>query len=649
MRAVIKMSAVLACSLAFCGLSADDFIFGACTHRETVPGYLNVLSQSGVDYVRDHATWNRCEDEKGKPFLPSYYIEFVDKAKSFNLKTLNILCYSNKLYDNGGYPRSEEAVEAYVKYAETTVRGFKGKCNLYQIWNEWDGGCGMPKELHGTGDPASYMKLLAATYPRIKAIDPDAVVISNSVCTGDAYLKDLIKLDLMKHCDAIGLHTYNYSKERTAEKWYERMQGVDKFIRDANGGKSFPVYITEMGWPTHCNAKNGSSEEYSADSMAKLYLFALTMPFIKGVWWYEFRDGGLDNKYNEDNFGMVRPDLTPKKSFFVMRDLTSLFKGAAFVERIDVKDPDVWLLKYKAKDGRDLVAAWTSKSDVDYVLNFSMPASSKPDCTVTALGYGSVNTSFFKASEKSDRTKFQMTVRNRPYVLGGKLDALKIDSIKAVDYPVSELKDRKLVFCVPSDAAKAYSTASGKTPVKYKLADYVTLEEKLPRADKGDLDASFTISWTKDKLFLNIEVIDDVHFQEATGSSTWKGDGVQMAFSYPTSGAISDKDVQHIDLDIALTKTGAMVYRQYGSKSLKEGEVSAIKTDIQRDGNTLTYKLEIPTAELGLPDLKAGAAIGFSILVNDHDGKGRKGFLRWGDGIGTGKDPALYKWIIMED
>ena len=42
-------------------------------------------------------------------------------------------------------------------------------------------------------------------------------------------------------------------------------------------------------------------------------------------------------------------------------------------------------------------------------------------------------------------------------------------------------------------------------------------------------------------------------------------------------------------------------------------------------------------------------SIGFSLLVNDNDGQGRRGWMEWSSGIGNNKDPLLYGSIIFKD
>jgi len=109
-----------------------------------------------------------------------------------------------------------------------------------------------------------------------------------------------------------------------------------------------------------------------------------------------------------------------------------------------------------------------------------------------------------------------------------------------------------------------------------------------------------------------------------------------------------ERDQKHVDIDVALTKDGPKAYRQYVVGDLTQGPADDIKVKAERKDGKTVYELEIPVASVGLPELKKGDAIGFSLLVNDNDGEGRKGYLHWGDGIGNGKDPSQYNWIILE-
>jgi len=49
-----------------------------------------------------------------------------------------------------------------------------------------------------------------------------------------------------------------------------------------------------------------------------------------------------------------------------------------------------------------------------------------------------------------------------------------------------------------------------------------------------------------------------------------------------------------------------------------------------------------PWKELNPLEPGRGKLFSFSILVNDNDGAGRRGWIEWASGIGQGKNPKLY-------
>jgi len=437
------------------GENIQPFIFGVGTHHGSEPGYYEELKQAGVMANRDDFAWSACEKEKGVVKVPDSFGKYIDRCLANGMSTICILDYGNKFYEDGGYPRSAEAIEGFVRYSEAVVKELKGKVKYYQVWNEWDGGCGMRG--HGRGDAESYVKLLAAVSPRIKAIDPSIVVIANSVCTGDDFLKKTVNLGVLKYCDAVALHTYFYGnpKQTPENYWYPRMQNVDKMLREANGGKPFPLFATEFGVPTHVG-QNGSTESHSADDLAQIYLLAISLDYIQGLWWYDFRDDGWDAGYNENNFGIVRNDMTPKPSYFVYKDLTRFLKGARFVERIDAKDPLVWVMKYKKDNGSTVLAAWSEYKDVDPQISFSNVSTASTEFTACLLGKGSLQRNFTKGATKDSLEKFDLVLKGgRPWVMEGDLDAVQISSIKKYDFP--EMESQKYIVPPPSAVSKATS------------------------------------------------------------------------------------------------------------------------------------------------------------------------------------------------
>ena len=86
------------------------------------------------------------EREKGKLAMPEQFDTYVRKAAAEGLNVLLILDYANRFYDDGDRPRSPEAIEGFCRYAEFVVRHFGKDVRMYEIWNEWDIGIGLPEQ-----------------------------------------------------------------------------------------------------------------------------------------------------------------------------------------------------------------------------------------------------------------------------------------------------------------------------------------------------------------------------------------------------------------------------------------------------------------------------------------------------------------------
>ncbi len=645
----------LVCLQALAQTEDSGFIIGTTTHFAQNKGILNenlfLLKQAGITSTRDEMSW--CyETEKGKFQVAPSYANYISAAAGMGLSPLTILDYSNKLYDNGDYPRSKEAVEGFVRYAETVASALKGKCKFYQVWNEWDGGCGMPPQYRGKGDPESYIKLLSAVYPKIKAADPSMVLVSGSVCS-DKYLKSLLELGLLKHCDVVSLHTYNYNKtESTPEDWHKRMLGVDQLLRSCNGGKEVPLFITEMGWPTELSG-SGLSQSDSADCLARLYILAKTFPCIKGVWWYDFQDDGWNSEEEQDNFGLVRANLTPKKSFYVLKDLAPFLTNSKFVERMDAGDPKIWALKFKANDGQDIIALWSAYKDDDWEISLSSPAQIQSKFRMCVPGEGSSERSF-GARDWADRKYafdgrlFQVAVRGRPCILKGDLKDVRVANVARRIFPEG-MRAKGGAIMVPGSIAAVFSVDSSKGVRSIDFGDecfYSCAVNNDPRKGRKDLDASFQLCYDDANLRLTVKVSDDVFCQDFEGAETWKGDGLQFAIQ-PLGKECADAGA-HFDFDVALSKAGPAVFRQFPSAQRGAVQPSEIGVNLSKGPGCMTYELAIPAKAIGVASFKPGMVLGLSILVNDNDGRGRKGFLHWGGGIAGSKDPVKYNWINLE-
>ncbi|WP_158560688.1 sugar-binding protein [Paenibacillus contaminans] len=159
----------------------------------------------------------------------------------------------------------------------------------------------------------------------------------------------------------------------------------------------------------------------------------------------------------------------------------------------------------------------------------------------------------------------------------------------------------------------------------------------------SDLDGSVWLNWDQDQLYLTAAIKDDIHFAPAGGEEIWKNDSIQFA----AIAGIPGENLGWYEYGISQTPQGPQIYRWMTPDSTNKGLVANGSLQIARDEErkVTVYELALPWSELAPIKPGKDGVIGFSLLVNDNDGNGRKGWIEWGSGIGEAKDPKKYRTI----
>ncbi|WP_409342640.1 sugar-binding protein [Paenibacillus sp. MBLB4367] len=219
----------------------------------------------------------------------------------------------------------------------------------------------------------------------------------------------------------------------------------------------------------------------------------------------------------------------------------------------------------------------------------------------------------------------QVTVRfdgKEPFVYAGKLD---FNPVIPGTVQVDGAADSAIV------AAPPFIELSKGTK---KLQNY---------SGPADLDGSVWLNWDRDNFYLTATIKDDVHFAPASGEEIWKNDSIQFA----AIAGIPGENLGWYEYGLSQTPQGPQIYRWMTPDSANKGIVTNGSLQIARDEEQklTVYELALPWSELAPIKPAKDGVIGFSLLVNDNDGNGRKGWIEWGSGIGETKDPKKYRTV----
>ena len=174
-----------------------------------------------------------------------------------------------------------------------------------------------------------------------------------------------------------------------------------------------------------------------------------------------------------------------------------------------------------------------------------------------------------------------------------------------------------------------------------------------------DLSVKMMMQWDDENMYLFYRVNDNIFCQKNTDSSKlWDGDSIQFGiFKDERAFIISGQGTSDFnEITIGMKPDGtAVAYKQkdqYGNADMT-GEIKDCEIAIVRDDKTATtdYEFAIPWESLfgEEKNFKSGDLIGFSALVNDDDGSGRRGWIEYASGIGQSKNTDLFTYLLLLD
>jgi len=305
---------------------------------------LDMSRDAGLRFIRQEFPWEDIEIHGKGDFIDrrndpagvdawAKYDHIVDLAAERDIEVIarlsNPPAWSRAAGDELGTNSPPDDYDDFGDFAAAVAERYRGRIRYYQVWNEPNG-----NEEWGLQDvdPEAFTALLCNAYERIKAVDPDAVVLAGAltptVANDGRNMNDLIFLQRMYDAgaggcfDVFSAQGYGLWSGPTDQRLRPTVINYphNLFLRDLmvrNGDAHKALWISEMGWnvaPEDVSPDFGRvTEQQQARYAVGAYRRAQEeWPWVGvNAYWFLKRPGDSESGQAWYYFRMLEPDFTP--------------------------------------------------------------------------------------------------------------------------------------------------------------------------------------------------------------------------------------------------------------------------------------------------------------------------------------------------
>jgi len=304
---------------------------GLSTSTYTAAQVLGAVQTLNGTVWRDEAKWSYVEASRGTLSFPgaNSYLNRVNDAlntaSGFGVTPQLILNYGNSAYGSnvptgyqGGLVLDADEKAGYSAYCSYVVSQVGSRCNVWEIWNEWNLSLGGTTQevadLAGL-NVAAYVEVMQIAYTAAKAANPSAKIVGGVVAEPydptarcEDWFNTFLATNWHQYCDEFSFH--HYHNFCIPERWHDQLQDTITKVRAVAPTK--PIRVTETGW-YNGSAVRAITEAESAARYSR-YPFLLRCLDLVGVSFYDLANDGTDPAQVEHNFGFYTQNLGSQKA-----------------------------------------------------------------------------------------------------------------------------------------------------------------------------------------------------------------------------------------------------------------------------------------------------------------------------------------------
>jgi hypothetical protein len=329
---------------------------------------MRLISEAGITWIRQEFTWEDIEihgkgdfeDRRNPEQVKSAwekYDQIVDLAEKYDINIMarlsNPPAWSRAMTNTVGTFAPPDDLSDYGDFVEAVVTRYQGRIPAYQIWNE-------PNIYPEWGEypinATEYTALLKEGYTRVKAADPNAIVVMGALAatieldrqrryapdgnvSSPGGLSDVLFLQQMydagaaPYFDVLAMQGYGLWSGPTDRRMQPRVINFSRplYIREVmvrNGDAHKPIWLSELSWnavppesgipPIYGQVTPEQQGQYTALAYQRMQK---EWPWL-GVgfyWFFKQADEGEKENNPQYYFRMVEPDFTPLPVYFALQ------------------------------------------------------------------------------------------------------------------------------------------------------------------------------------------------------------------------------------------------------------------------------------------------------------------------------------------
>jgi polysaccharide biosynthesis protein PslG len=298
----------------------------------------DALTRDGFRAVRLHVEWPIIEPAPGQ-FDWSSTDAQIDAAHQRGLDVLGVITYTPSWAvapEGRGYIHPGPADPAtFAAFVQIAAERYKDRIDSWEIWNEPN----VVQSFAPAPDRAKYAAMLKAAYTEIKAISPNATVISGGTSPAvdsptsvapAMFIRGLFEAGAGDYFDAVAMHPYSapnmLSESGGPESSHAAIQDVIALLQE-NGQGYKSIWFTEFGASTATGVRSpdggqlGISEQEQAAYLEDGINYVRSLPNSGPIFIFDYRDIETRSSTVEFSYGLVRDDFSPKPSLAVVQSL----------------------------------------------------------------------------------------------------------------------------------------------------------------------------------------------------------------------------------------------------------------------------------------------------------------------------------------